>query len=230
MRKLLAVLVVLAVLLVVADRAGAAYAEGVVAREVAASGLGGTPAVEIRGVPFLTQAVAGRYEEVVVQARDVPAGDLRFAEFEATLTGLRVPLSQALSGEVDAVPVDGLRARALVPYDELARRSRAADVSVEPVGDRVRVTGRVEVLGRTLSAATTSRVELEGDDVKVTAESFDVGSETVNGVLTRALTGKLDFRVPLEALPYGLMPRSVDVTPGGILVEAFAADTVLTAR
>ena len=230
MRKLLVALLVLALLLVVGDRVGATMAERAVARELAGSGLGGEPAVDIRGTPFLTQALAGRYDEVVVMAQDVPAGELRFSEFEATLRGLQVPLSQALSGDVASVPVDVLEARALVPYDELAQRSGAADVTVEPVGDRVRVTGRVEVLGRTLMAATLSRVELDGSDVVVTAESFDVGNQTLSAVLTRALTGKLDLRLPIEGLPYGLEPIALEVTPGGILVDASAADTVLTAR
>ena len=230
MRKLLAAVLVLGVLLVIGDRVGASLAEQAVARELAGSGLGSEPAVEIRGTPFLTQAAAGRYDEVVVQAQDVPSGELRFSRFEATLRGLEVPLSQALSRDVASIPVDVLQARAQVPYDELARRSRAADVTVEPVGERVRVTGRVEVLGRTLSAATLSRVELEGSDVVVTAESFDVGSQTLSAALTRALTGTLDLRLPLRGLPYGLEPTGVEVTPDGVLVDASARDTVLTAR
>ena len=229
MRRLLVALVVLAVLLVVADRVGVLLVERAVVRELAGSGLGVEPSVDIQGVPFLTQAVAGRYDEVVVRAEDVPAGEVRFAQFEATLEGLLVPLSGALTGDVSSVPVESLEAQALVPYDELARRSRAADVRVEPAGDRVRVTGSVEVLGRTFSAATVSRVELVGGTVVVTAEEFDVGSETISEVITRALTGRLDLEVPIQDLPYGLEPTAVDVTPGGILVDAATTDTVITA-
>lgn len=229
MKRVLVALVVLALLLLVGDRVAATVAERAVARELAGSGLGGAPVVDIRGTPFLTQAVAGRYDEVVVRAQGVPAGELRFAQFEATLAGLELPLSQALSGQVSAVPVDSIRARALVPYDELAQRSAAAEARVEPVGDRVRVTGTVEVLGRTLSAATVSRVELVGSDVVVTAEEFDVGNETLSGVLTRALAGTLDLRLPIAGLPYGLEPTAVDVTPRGVRVDASATDTVIRA-
>ena len=228
MKRLLGAVVVALLLLVAADRIGATLAERAVSRDVAASGIGGEPAVDIRGVPFLTQALRGRYDEVVVSAKDVPAGEVRFAEFEATLMGLSVPLSQVLSGDVSSAPVELLKARAVVPYDELARRSEAADVRVEPVGDRVRVTGRVEVLGRTLSAATDSTVELEGSDVVVTAETFDLGNETVNKVITRALEGRFDVRVPLTNLPYGLAPTAVDVTSEGIAVKASARNTVIS--
>ena len=233
MRRLLVGLVVLALLLVAADRLGLVLAERAVADELVASGLTGAgvgePTVDIRGVPFLTQAVAGRYEQVVVTARDVPAGELRFSEFEATLTGLRVPLSQAVSGDVGDVPVDLLEARAVVPYAALARRSEAADVTVEPVGDRVRVTGTVEVLGRTLSAAAVSRVELQETDIVVTAETLDVGNDAISDLLTRALDGRLDLRLPVRGLPYGLQPRAVDITDRGVVVDASVQDTVLRA-
>lgn len=232
MRRLLFALVALGLLLVVADRVGASVAERAVSRDLEASGLGGDPVVDIRGVPFLTQALRGRYEEIVVSARDVPAGELRFAEFEATLIGAQVPVSQAVRGGAGSVPVDALRARALVPYDELGRRSRATDVQVEPAAepDRVRVTGSVEVLGRTLSAATVSRVELDRGEVLVTAESVDVGNDAVSGALTRALEGKLDLRLPIEELPYRLVPSGLEVTPRGISVDAFATQTVITGR
>jgi hypothetical protein len=231
-RRLLFALVAMGLLLVVADRVGASVAERAVASDLQASGLGGDPVVDIHGVPFLTQALRGRYEQIVVTARDVPAGEVRFAEFEATLIGAQVSVSQALRAGAGAVPVDALRARALVPYDELGRRSEATDVRVEPAAepDRVRVTGSVEVLSRTLSVATVSRVELDRGEVLVTAESVDVGNDAVSGALSRALEGKLDLRLPIEDLPYGLVPSGLEVTPRGIRVDAFATQTVITPR
>jgi hypothetical protein len=228
-KRLLVGLSVLALLLLAGDRIGVVLAERAVARELAASGLTGEPTADIRGFPFLTQAVSGRYDEVVVTAQDVPAGELRFSEFEATLTGLQVPLSQAVSGDVGDIPVDGLDARVVVPYDALARSSELGDVRVEPVGDRVRVTGTTTVLGRTLSATAVSRVDLDGSDIRVTAESIDVGSDAVSNLITRALDGRLDLRVPVRGLPYGLEPRALDIADRGVVVDASARDTVLRA-
>jgi hypothetical protein len=92
-KRLLVGLSVLALLLLAGDRIGVVLAERAVARELAASGLSGrTDRRHPRLCPFLTQAVRGRYDEVVVTAQDVPAGELRFSEFEATLTGLQVPV------------------------------------------------------------------------------------------------------------------------------------------
>lgn len=226
MKGLLLGLVLLGLGLVAADRLSVVLAERAVAGQLAATGVS-SASVDIRGVPFLTQAVRGRYDEVFVEATDVPAGEVRVAELDATLLGVHVPLSDVLSGDVSGVPVEGVRATVLVPYSELGRRAEAAELEVEPVGDRLEITGRVDVLGETLSASTESTVELEGSDILVTAESFDVGSGVINSVLTKALRGVFDFRLPLE-LPYGMVPSGLDVTDRGIVLDAFASDTVLT--
>ena len=229
MRRLLVGVAVLALLLLAGDRVDLVLAERAVARELAASGLTGDPTVDIRGFPFLTQAVDGRYDEVVVTAQDVPAGEVRFSEFEATLSGLEVPLSQALSGDVGDVPVETLDARVVVPYAALARRSDLGDVRVEPAGDRVRVTGTAQVLGRSLSASAVSRVDLDGSDLVVTAETLDVGDDGISSLLTRALAGRLDLRLPVRGLPYGLEPRALEIADRGVVVDASARDTVLRA-
>lgn len=228
MKGLLLTLLLLGVALVAADRVGVVLAERAVAERLAETGLPGA-SVEIRGVPFLTQAVRGSYDEIAVSARDVPAGEVRLASLEATLVGLRAPLREVLGGELTAVPVDALRATAVLPYAELGRRTPAAEVTVAPAGERLRITGRVEVLGQTLSAATESSVALAGDEIVVTAESFDVGSGVVNTLLTRALQGVFDLRLSLAALPYDLVPSGLAVTERGIVLSAFASDTVLTA-
>ena len=229
MKKVALVLVVLLVLLLVADRVGASVAESAVASEVQSSTrLTTEPEVDVTGFPFLTQALAGRYEQVEVTATDVPAGDLTVSRLDATLMGVQVPLSDAVSGSVGRVPVERVTARALVSYDELERRAGDRRLSLEPAGDRVRVTGSVQVLGRTLSATAVSRVEVVEGDLLVTAESYEVGNEAVDDLLTRALGDRLDLRIPVTGLPYGLTVTGVDVLPEGVSVRANATDTVLS--
>lgn len=230
MKRLTVGLVVLLALLLVADRVGASLASNAVAAEVQSSTrLSSEPEVEVTGFPFLTQALAGRYDRVEVGATDVPAGDLVLSRLDTTLTGVQLPLSDALSGSVDRVPVEGVRARALVGYSELARRAGDRQLTVAPAGDRVRVTGSVEVLGRTLSATAVSRVEVVEGDLVVTAEAYEVGSETADDLLTRALGDRLDLRIPVTGLPYGLQVSGVEIEPAGVVVLATASDTVLSA-
>lgn len=228
MKKLAWLLALLALLLVV-DRAGAAYAGRSLAGELQRAGaLPQRPTVDVGGFPFLTQVVRGRYDHVEVAARDVPAGDTTVARLDAVLTGARVPLGQAVSGEVRQVPVERVEARVLLPYDELARSSGERRLTLAPAGDRVRVRGEVEVLGQRLGAAAVSTVTLEGDDVVVTAQSFEVGNGLADALLTRALQGRLDLRVPVRDLPYGLVVQSVAVEPEGVVVRTAATDTVLS--
>ena len=231
MKRLTITLVVLLALLVVADRVGAEVASRAVATQVAAeAGLRTSPEVEIGGFPFLTQALAGRYDEVTVRADDVPAGEVTLARLDATLSGVEVPLGQAISGAVDAVPVRGVEAQALLGYAELTRRSGDRQLSVAPAGDKVRVTGMVQVLGRTLSATAVSRVEVVEGELLVTAEKYEVGNAGVDRALTRALGDRLDLRVPVEGLPYGLRVTGVRIADAGVTVLATAGPTVLGRR
>jgi hypothetical protein len=232
-KRLVVGLVLLLALALVADRVGAQLAGSTVAQRVQEStGLTDPPQVDITGFPFLTQALAGRYDRVEVSAVGVPAGELRLDRLDATLLGVHVPLQQALSGLVERVPVEAVEARALVGYDQLAQRSGDRQLRVAPAEDgrRVRVTGSVDVLGRTLSAVAISRVEVVDGAVVVTAEEIEVGSEAADELVSRALRGRLDLSIPVTGLPYGLQVTGLDVGPDGVVVLAAAADTVLSPR
>lgn len=229
--KLVVALVLLVGLLVVGDRVAASATEGVVAERLQESGgLSGVPDVEISGFPFLTQALTGRYDDVVVHASSVQVGDVQIADFTATAQGLQVPITDALSGSVSQVPVDELRSRAVVSYEALSRSSGRRSLTVRPFeGGRVRVTGEVEILGRTLRASSVSRLVVDGPAVVVTAESYDVGPDFADELVTRAIGDSLDLRLPIGPLPYGLQLSDVRAGPDGVIVTSAASDVVLTA-
>lgn len=229
MRRLLVLLLVLGVLAAVADRAGAELAGRAVASELQdGAGLAAPPDVDVRGVPFLTQALQGRYEQVDVRATDVPAGDLTVEELTATLTGVRAPLSQVLDRSLTQVPIERVEARALLSYDALARRSGDRRLTLAPAGDRVRVTGSARVLGRTLTATAVSTVELRGDVLVITAQDYEVGDAAADRALTRALRDRFDLEVPVRDLPYGLRLTSLSVEPEGVRLLASARDAVVS--
>ncbi len=231
MRRLAVVLLVLFALVAVADRVGAVVAGRAVAAELQSAGaLSVRPEVEVRGIPFLTQALSGRYEDVRVRATDVPAGETTVRELAAELSGVRAPLGEAISGSLTEVRVDRVDAQALLSYDALSRRSGERELSLSAEGERVRVRGSVRIGGQTLAAEAVSAVELRGDVLVITAEQVNVGDERVDRAIERALQGKLDLRVPVSGLPYGLELTDVAVGPDGIRLQAAARDTVLTAR
>ena len=230
MRKPLVALVVLTGLLLVADRGLAAVAQRTVAAEVQlAAGLTAEPDVDLGGFPFLTQAVRGRYDRVEVSSTRVPAGVLVLDRLDAVLLGAQVPIGEALSGSVTRVPVEQVTARALVGFDQLQQQSGDRRLTFAPDAGRLRVTGTVEVFGQELSAVAVSRLSIVDGDLLVTAESFEVGNDLADSLLTGALEGRFDLRVPVQDLPYGLAVTGVEVAAGGVVVLARAAETVLEA-
>lgn len=231
MRKLLAVLLGI-VLAVVADRLAVRAVQDAVATRVQAAGaLPTAPSVEVGGFPFLTQALRGRYDDVVVRASDVPAGTLTVEQFSAQLRGVQVPLRAAVQGAVTSVPVDGLTARAVLTYAAMTAAVADRGLRVGPAGGGlVRVTGTLRVLGRELEASAVSRATVEGGEVVVTAERFEVGSTTADALVSRALGDRLDVRVPVGQLPYGLALTGVRVGGDGIVLDAEAGATVLAPR
>lgn len=226
-------LALLVVLLVVVLGAAELIAPRVVERVIAervqrSAGLPASPDVEARGRPFLLQALRGRYDDISVRAAEVPGEQVELALLDVRLTGVRVPLGAALSRSVGEVPVDAVSTRAVVGYDELTALVADRGLQVTPAGEGlVRVTGQVEVLGRTLRAAAVSRPTVDDGTLVVRAERFEVGSGVADRLVSRAVGDRFDVRVALEPLPYGLVPGSLTVEPGGVVLLADAGRTVL---
>ena len=225
MRKLLVSVLLLAALLVVADRVAAHVTQGVLARQLTAE-LGTRPSVELGGFPFLTQAVAGRYTDVRLRAARVERSGVSLTGFSAALAGVDVPLSDAVRGKVDAVPVQRLSASGVLSYAELQRLAgKGLTIAPDPRG--VRVSGTVRVLGQNVAASAVSSVTLQGDEVMLRAGDVEVDGIRPTGAIARALAGRLDLDVRLPTLPYDVRLSSVQPGPTGIAVSGTARDIVL---
>lgn len=206
MRKLLVTLVVLAALLVAADRILVRVVDGVVASRMQTDGrLDVTPTVRIQGFPFLTQALHGVYGETDVHVRDLTRNGLTVSRLDVTVRNAHVPLSQV--GKARDIPVDGLQATAVVSYYELGHSSGIAGLTVTPAGDGVKVTGNVAGI----QASVTSTLTLKGDRIVVSAPK-----------------GLLDFSVRVPQLPFGLRLTSAVARPDGVHLTASSGPTVLT--
>ena len=229
MRGFLITLLFLLVLAVAADRIALIAAEQAVASQLqSGGGLSSRPHVSIRGVPFLTQALTGTFDDVEVTASEVTVGRDRLSSFQASLRGLHLPLSDALSNSVTRVPVDRVTSHVVLSYPELQSRLRSRDLTLSPAGPLLRVTGSLTILGKTLSASALSSVRLSGGNVRVTAQRFEVGSVRANALITAALGRRLDFTARIGALPYGLKLTGVQVRPEGIAATATATHAILT--
>jgi len=228
MRRLLIVLVVLAALLVAADRVGVVVAQNRLASEIQQQlDLDAKPDVSIRGIPFLTQAIRGTYKDIRVQLPDVDAGDVQDLSVNARLQGAHVSLSDALGGNVDRIPVDQISGTLLIPYDQLARASGISGLTITREGDSLRLTGSVQVLGRPVKAEAVGRVEVNDGRIAINAEQAKVAGIPVPTAVLDEAARLLSFRVQPQNLPLNLRITAVHLTDTGLLVDAVSDDVVL---
>jgi hypothetical protein len=228
-RKLLIGLLVLAVLLVVGDRVAAAYANRRLAAQVRTElALEQKPTVRVNGIPFLTQALGGNYKDVRVQIADFDSGPLQNIVIDARLQGVRAPLGDVVNGRLSSVPVDRITGDLRISYDSLARASGIEGLRITREGEALRVTGSVEVVGRRVDAVAVGRVEVEGSDLKITAERATVEGVELPQVAVDAANRALSFAVSPRELPLSLEITNVRTEQDAVVVSARSDQAVLT--
>jgi hypothetical protein len=228
-KALVVVVLLLLGLLVVADRVAVGFAEDRVAGQIEEKGgLHGTPAVDITGFPFLTQAVAGRYDDVRISLTAAELSQPEGTRADIALHGVHVPLSAALSGSVREVPVDRIDGTATLSYALLSDRF-GSDTTLTREGDGLRITRTVEVLGQRVPLTAVGKLTLKGSDLVVDVQqAAGAGVDVPDWLLSRA-TDLLDLRYTVPALPFGLQLTSVTPAADGVDVAVRATDTVLAA-
>jgi hypothetical protein len=228
-RGLLVVLLVLVGLAVIADRAAVGFAEDKVAAQLAAKGdLHGQPAVDIAGFPFLTQAVAGRYDDVKISLTADELGQPAGTRADVDLHGVRVPLSDVLAGSVQDVPVDRVDGTATLSYALLSSKL-GPDTRLSREGDRLRITRTVEILGQRLPLTAVGKLTLEGSDLVVHVDRAAGAGVQVPGFLLDRATRLLVLRYRVPALPCGLRLTGVTPAAAGVDVRVQASNAVLGA-
>ncbi|MFD3724672.1 DUF2993 domain-containing protein [Streptomyces sp. NPDC058671] len=223
LRILLVVAVVLGGVLVGIDRLAVAYAESEASSRVKlAAAESESIDVDIKGFPFLTQVADKRFDEVDVKATGVTAtagsrrirvGELTVALRDVTVTG---DWAGARAGSASGT--------ALISYADLTAASdREATVAYGGNG-KVKVTGGVKVMGRTLTRTVLSTVSVvNGDTLKVRAD--EVPGEGIPGVedLVRERT---DFERPIGLIA-GMKVEKVEPRPEGLAISVTGRDIVL---
>ncbi len=132
MRKLIVVVLVIRGLIVAADFGAAAAAEYQLAKQVREQfGLSSDPSVRINGFPFLTQALAGRYSAIDIQATGLPVDPLRDVAVEATLHDVDAPLSGVTSGDLHSVQVAQVTGRVRIKDSDIGRTIGIEDLRIQ---------------------------------------------------------------------------------------------------
>ena len=228
MKGLLITLVVLVGLAVVADRVGVGIAEKQVAEQIRSHGnLSGAPSVDITGFPFLTQAIAGDYEDVRISLSAADLGQPAGTSADVSLRGVHVPLSDVLSGSVQRIPVDSVAGRATVSYALLSEKL-GGDTTLRREGSGLRITKTVHIAGFTLPLTAAGTVRLSGNDLLIDVQKASGVGASVPGFLVDQVSGLLDLRYPIPALPFGLKVTGVQPGADGVEVAVAATNTVLS--
>jgi hypothetical protein len=235
MRKLLIALVVLVVLLVAADRIGVAVAENQISGRIATGyGLPAKPGVTIAGFPFLTQVVAGDYQEIDVSVTQVQADGTTLHNLTVRLTGVHASVSQVLGGGSSMVTADRAAGSAMVGFSAVGQRLPHG-LRLTPAGKNLKVSGSLSYQGIRVPVSAMVALGVSAGGIGVTPVSGGISAAPLSAGLPgassvrQATAKRLRFVVPLSTLPLHLQLTSVRVTPGGLRIGA-AARNVQFAR
>jgi hypothetical protein len=233
---LVVLLLVLAGLLVVADRVAAGVAERAIAdqvrQEVAKQDAqSAPPEVEVGGFPFLTQVLDGRYERISIVLRNVQGsvqGDaVSVPRLDVDARDVRASLDTIRSGQGEVV-AETVNGTGTISYDSLAKLLDRPGLRLAEQDGRLAVTAPVDILGQRLTVTGTADITV-GKEGQVALRFNDLNAEGLPNVpLARTLLNNYDkgisVDVPLPDLPFQLTVREVRPLPEGLAVTADARD------
>ncbi|MFE9580037.1 DUF2993 domain-containing protein [Nocardia sp. NPDC006044] len=224
MRGLLILVVVLAIGLVVGDRVAVVMAQNEIGRKIAADyQLAQRPSVDIRGFPFLTQAVDGKYRDIDIRVGDWSEQKVTVHDLDVTLTDVSAPLGDLLNNRTSNLVAATASATAVVPYDTVRGFAPSGVESMSEAPEGLRVTGTFSIEGIPVPGTVIVTVAPVEDGIEVTPVSVQsaVGGPTISLAMLRQT---LTFTVPLQRLPLGARLTSIQPGPDGLHVTAVAHD------
>lgn len=215
----LIVLLVLLVLVGVADRVGAHYAETLIAERVAQQLTkrqieAAPPEVTIKGYPFLTQVLAGNYDEIQVDLRDVKAERLPIPLLKVRAHDVRADAREMMNGtgKVIATKIDGT---ATISYTSLLEASGLQDVTMSGDGTNLRISGSLPVTGVLTGVAEVTAVDgrVRIRVKELTAANASAAAQQLINQYRDRLSG-VTFSLP--PMPFNLKLVDVDPALGGL--------------
>ncbi|MBM9466600.1 LmeA family phospholipid-binding protein [Nakamurella leprariae] len=229
MKKLVITLVVLAALLVGLDLLGRWFAE----REVSAGVAGQLPAgasvdTDIHGFSFLWQAVRGEYPSVTLSADDLTVQQLTGVSATVDLTDVDLPLSGALSGNVDALTAARAAGEAVIPAASVSTATGGRPVGLAPAPsgspDEVVISTPVEVLGQTVTVSATAGASITDDVLTLRVTQVSAAGTAVPAAVSADLQGSLSLDLSLIGVPFPVTDAGVTARDGDLVITATAED------
>lgn len=254
MRKLVITLLVLAGLLVAVDFGAAAAAEYQVSKQLRSEvDLAADPSVRINGFPFLTQAIAGTYSDIDVQASGLSVGQLRDVAVEATLYDVDAELAQVMSGTLSSLQADEVEGRVRIKDTDLGRAIGINDLRLQPASEEevekalgsgavsrsdedgraaVRMVATTDLVGERSEVIAIALVRLTEGTIRVTPVDLrlsgqEIGEVTLPAAIRKPLLAAFTTTIEPGELPFTVTPTAVYVETGSLIVEGTAEDVSL---
>jgi hypothetical protein len=239
----LGVLLVLAVLLVVADRAAEAEASSQmrsrVGAQLAKRGVSyASLDVTVGGTPFLTQVVQRRFTSLTIDMTQVQISSdgkqATLPSLHAVASGVHFDPVAVLRGDPATVTTEAVSGNAIVTYATL---SSLLDVSqyhltglqFEDRDGGLSASGNVSVGGVTVPMQATADVSVTAGRIELRLRDAGAVGVTLPGVAVSALDALVHavLNPDLPPLPFGITLQSLQVTPDGLAVAIAGHDLTL---
>jgi LmeA-like phospholipid-binding len=225
------VIVVVALLLWGADTLARIGAQTLLARNIQdATGVEVLPEVDVRGVFFLPQVIRGAYSDVQVTTQGVTGGPLRIDRVESRLSDVRVPFHDVLVRDVRRVGIGRSVENLDLSYEDLNAYFAATGrrLTLAPGRDgTVRLSGSVDVLNQRVPVSADATLSVEDDVLRISPQSFDTGSGSLDAAGRLLLGKRLTLLVPLGTLPFGHHLTGVTADPEGVHLTAEGTDILV---
>lgn len=225
------VIVVVALLLWGADTLARIGAQTLLARNIQdATGVEVLPEVDVRGIFFLPQVIRGAYSDVQVTTQGVTGGPLRIDRVDSRLSDVRVPFHDVLVRDVRRVGIGRSVENLDLTYEDLNAYFAATGrrLTLAPGRDgTVRLSGSVDVLNQRVPVSADATLSVEDDVLRISPQSFDTGSGSLDAAGRLLLGKRLTLLVPLGTLPFGHHLTGVTADPEGVHLTAEGTDILV---
>ena len=225
---LLAIVAFLAVVFVLVDRTATTVAQDKIATKLTTQPpFTGRPTVVIRGVPFLVQAVRGKYRDIEVSGPGRPVAKLGIVAMDAHLYGVHIPLS-AIGGGVGSVPVDRVDVTVLVPVSRLGPALGVPGLRMTQSGGYVKMIAPIKVpLVGTVTVRATGRLTVTARQIRTTVTSVDASGGSLPAVAAAQARRALTVSLPVTTLGLDVKAAAAKVVGSTVVLTGSARKVVL---
>ena len=221
MRKLLITLVVLAIVLIGADFALRFIATDQIGKVVQSElGLDTAPNVSISGFPFVLQAINGEYEAINATLPATTLGPVADVAVNLDLLGVRIPLSDALAGNANALTAASSRVRVVMPVASIAAAVGLPDLAISQQGSGLLASATLTVLGQRFPVSATLDATVVDSRLELRTGEITGAGVTVPAEVLQTVSALVNLSIPFTDLPFTITSGTVSVVSSGLVLDA----------